>query len=203
MSKLNHTNIIASFKRLGSLETAKGEATKKVTAAYELIAECINEAATAEGIKTGTQTDAWLASVKIELVDASGGEADVAFQRRWERAVKAAFAEKDTPLVVSAKRKADQAKTKASHFKQAADRLEKAGVEQPAAKKAVLAAIASDTTGVLTLNLLKVVEAFNNGVLVVRVAPKTVEAASTEGKIATKVVGKIAPAKAAPKRKAA
>ena len=198
-NKLNHTNIIAAWNRIDTIEQAKSTAVRKVTAAYELVAETLVEAAMAEGIKTASATDLFLATIKAELL--GGAKEETAFTRRWERAVKAAFTTEGSPLMVSAKRKAAQAQAKASHYKQAADRLEKAGVEQDAARKAVLAAIAEDKTGVLTLNLLKVVEGFRNEVAVIRIQPEQGEKPTPVAK--GKVIAKIAPVKAVAKRKTA
>ena len=66
----------------------------------------------------------------------------------------------------------------------------------------MLAAINADTTGILTLNLLKVVEGFMRGEQVIRIKPEPVAAKPVAAKpvaakpVAAKpvVVGKIAPA---------
>lgn len=194
------TTLHAVWKRLDTVEAAKTQAVKKLTAAYELIGETLVELANDAGVKTGAATDLFLMQAKSALLD--GAKEETAFTRRWERACRAAYAAEGSPLVASAARKAAQAKASASHFAKAAETLAKAGVEQAAAKKAVLAAINADTTGILTLNLLKVVEGFMRGEQVIRIKPEPVATKP----VATKpvVVGNIAPvAKATRQRKAA
>ena len=187
------------WNRLDTVESAKTQAVKKVTAAYELIGEELVKLAKEHGVKTGAATDVFLMQAKNALLD--GVKEETAFTRRWERACRAAYAAEGSPLVASAARKAAQAKASASHFAKAAETLAKAGVEQAAAKKAVLAAINADTSGILTLNLLKVVEGFMRGEQVIRIKPEP-----TAKPVAAKpvVVGNIAPAaKATRQRKAA
>ena len=185
----------AVWNRLDTVEAAKTQAVKKLTAAYELIGETIVELAKEQGVKTGAATDLFLMQAKNALLD--GAKEEMAFTRRWDRAVRVAFAAEGSPLVASTARKAAIAKSSAGHYAKAAETLAKAGVEQVAAKKAVLAAIAADTSGILTLNLLKVVEGFMRGEQVIRIKPEPV---------ATKpvVAGKIAPvARVTRQRKAA
>ena len=188
------TTLHAVWNRLDTVEAAKTQAVKKLTAAYELIGETIVELAKDAGVKTGAATDLFLSQAKNALLD--GAKEETAFTRRWERAVRVAFASEGSPLVASTARKAAIAKSTAGHYAKAAETLAKAGVEQAAAKKAVLAAIAADTSGILTLNLLKVVEGFMRGEQVIRIKP--------EPTTKPVVVGKIAPAaRVARQRKAA
>ena len=196
------TTLHAVWNRLDTVEAAKTQAVKKLTAAYELIGETIVELAKDQGIKTGAATDLFLMQAKNALLD--GAKEEMAFTRRWDRAVRVAFAAEGSPLVASTARKAAIAKSTAGHYAKAAETLAKAGVEQAAAKKAVLAAIAADTSGILTLNLLKVVEGFMRGEQVIRIKPEPVAA----GKIATKpvatkpvVAGKITPVAKAPRQR--
>lgn len=188
------TTLHAVWNRLDTVEAAKTQAVKKLTAAYELIGETIVELAKDQGIKTGAATDLFLMQAKNALLD--GAKEEMAFTRRWDRAVRVAFTAEGSPLVASTARKAAIAKSTAGHYAKAAETLAKAGVEQAAAKKAVLAAIAADTSGILTLNLLKVVEGFMRGEQVIRIKPEPV---------ATKpvVVAKIAPVAAAPRQRKA
>ena len=196
-------NVVSAWSRLDTVEKAKTNAVKKVTTAYELIAETLIEVAQSEGIKTASATDLFLHSARIAVL----GDAvdDTAFSRRWERAVKVAYAVEGTPFVVSSTRKAAVEKAKAMHYGKAAEALEKAGVEKDAARKAVLAAVAADKSGILVLNLLKVVEAFNNGQVVVRIKPEPEAKPAKVATTAPKVVGKIAPTPATrtPRAKAA
>jgi len=157
----NFTTLHAVWNRLDTVEAAKTQAVKKLTAAYELIGETIVELAKDQGIKTGAATDLFLMQAKNALLD--GAKEEMAFTRRWDRAVRVAFAAEGSPLVASTARKAAIAKSSTGHYAKAAETLAKAGVEQAAAKEAVLAAIAADTSGILTLNLLKVVEGFMRG----------------------------------------
>lgn len=195
---IDYSTLYAVWNRLDTVEAAKTSAVKKLTAAYELISETIIELAKDQGIKTGSATDYFLTQTKNALLD--GAKEEMAFTRRWDRAVRVAFAAEGSPLVASAARKAAIAKSTAGHYAKAAETLAKAGVEQAAAKKAVLAAIASDTSGILTLNLLKVVEGFMRGEQVIRIKPEP-----TAKPVATKpvVVGKIAPAAKAPRQRKA
>lgn len=193
------TTLHAVWNRLDTVEAAKTQAVKKLTAAYELIGETIVELAKDQGIKTGAATDLFLMQAKNALLD--GAKEEMAFTRRWDRAVRVAFAAEGSPLVASTARKAAIAKSSAGHYAKAAETLAKAGVEQAAAKKAVLAAIAADTSGILTLNLLKVVEGFMRGEQVIRIKPEP-----TAKPVAAKpvVAGKIAPvARVTRQRKAA
>ena len=191
------TTLHAVWNRLDTVESAKTQAVKKLTAAYELIGETLVELAKDAGVKTGAATDLFLMQAKNALLD--GAKEETAFTRRWERACRAAYAAEGSPLVASAARKAAQAKASASHFAKAAETLAKAGVEQEAAKKAVLAAIAADTTGILTLNLLKVVEGFMRGEQVIRIKPEP-----TAKPVAKPVVvGNIAPVAKAPRQRKA
>ena len=183
------TTLHAVWGRLDTVEAAKTQAVKKLTAAYELIGETIVELAKDQGIKTGAATDLFLMQAKNALLD--GAKEEMAFTRRWDRAVRVAFASEGSPLVASTARKAAIAKSTAGHYAKAAETLAKAGVEQAAAKKAVLAAVAADTSGILTLNLLKVVEGFMRGEQVIRIKPEPVAAKPVAAKPV--VAGKIAP----------
>lgn len=194
------TTLHAVWNRLDTVEAAKTQAVKKLTAAYELIGETIVELAKEQGVKTGAATDLFLMQAKNALLD--GAKEETAFTRRWDRAVRVAFAAEGSPLVASTARKAAIAKSTAGHYAKAAETLAKAGVEQAAAKKAVLAAIAADTSGILTLNLLKVVEGFMRGEQVIRIKPEPVAAKPVVAKPV--VAGKIAPvARVTRQRKAA
>ena len=215
----NFTTLHAVWNRLDTVERAKSDAVRKLTAAYELIGETLVELAKDQGVKTGAATDLFLMQAKNAVLN--GAKEEMAFTRRWDRAVRVAFASEGSPLVASTARKAAIAKSTAGHYAKAAETLAKAGVEQAAAKKAVLAAIAADTSGILTLNLLKVVEGFMRGEQVIRIKPEpTAKPVATKpvatkpvvaGKIATKpvatkpvVAGKIAPvARVTRQRKAA
>ncbi len=188
------TTLHAVWNRLDTVEAAKTQAVKKLTAAYELIGETIVELAKDQGVKTGAATDLFLMQAKNALLD--GAKEEMAFTRRWDRAVRVAFAAEGSPLVASTARKAAIAKSTAGHYAKAAETLAKAGVEQAAAKKAVLAAIAADTSGILTLNLLKVVEGFMRGEQVIRIKPEPVAAKPV-------VVAKITPAARAPRQRKA
>ena len=192
------TTLHAVWNRLDTVEAAKTQAVKKLTAAYELIGETIVELAKDQGVKTGAATDLFLMQAKNALLD--GAKEETAFTRRWERAVRVAFAAEGSPLVASTARKAAIAKSTAGHYAKAAETLAKAGVEQAAAKKAVLAAIAADTSGILTLNLLKVVEGFMRGEQVIRIKP---EPTAKPGATKPVVVGKIAPVAKAPRQRKA
>ena len=194
----DYSTLHAVWNRLDTVEAAKTQAVKKLTAAYELIGETIVELAKDQGVKTGAATDLFLSQAKNALLD--GAKEEMAFTRRWERACRAAYAAEGSPLVASAARKSAQAKATASHYAKAAETLAKAGVEQAAAKKAVLSAIAADTSGILTLNLHKVVEGFMRGEQVIRIKPEP-----TAKPVAAKpvVVGKIAPAAEAPRQRKA
>lgn len=188
------TTLHAVWNRLDTVEAAKTQAVKKLTAAYELIGETIVELAKDQGVKTGAATDLFLMQAKNALLD--GAKEEMAFTRRWDRAVRVAFAAEGSPLVASTARKAAIAKSTAGHYAKAAETLAKAGVEQAAAKKAVLAAIAADTSGILTLNLLKVVEGFMRGEQVIRIKPEPVAAKPV-------VVANITPAARAPRQRKA
>ena len=188
------TTLHAVWNRLDTVEAAKTQAVKKLTAAYELIGETIVELAKDQGVKTGAATDLFLMQAKNALLD--GAKEEMAFTRRWDRAVRVAFAAEGSPFVASTARKAAIAKSTAGHYAKAAETLAKAGVEQAAAKKAVLAAIAADTSGILTLNLLKVVEGFMRGEQVIRIKPEPVAAKPV-------VVAKITPVAKAPRQRKA
>lgn len=190
---LRFSNVLAAWSRLDTVEKAKTNAVKKVTAAYELIAETLIEVAQSEGVKTASATDLFLSNARIAVL--GDGVEDTAFTRRWERAVKVAYAVEGTPFVVSTTRKAAVEKAKAMHYGKAAEALEKAGVEKAAAKKAVLAAVNADTSGILILNLLKVVEAFNNGQVVVRIKPEPEAKPEAKGKVVAKIEPEAKPAR--------
>jgi hypothetical protein len=192
----NFTTLHAVWNRLDTVEAAKTQAIKKLTAAYELIGETIVELAKDQGIKTGAATDLFLMQAKNALLD--GAKEEMAFTRRWDRAVRVAFAAEGSPLVASTARKAAIAKSSTGHYAKAAETLAKAGVEQAAAKEAVLAAIAADTSGILTLNLLKVVEGFMRGEQVIRIKPEP-----TAKPVAAKqvVVANITPVAKAPRQR--
>lgn len=201
---IDYSTLHAVWDRLDTVESAKTQAVKKLTAAYELIGEELVKLAKAQGIKTGAATDYFLMQTKNTLLD--GAKEETAFTRRWERATRVAFAAEDSPLVASTARKAAIAKSTAGHYAKAAETLAKAGVEQAAAKKAVLAAIAADTSGILTLNLLKVVEGFMRGEQVIRIKPEPTAKPVAAKPVAAKpvVVGQIAPvAKVTRQRKSA
>ena len=86
----NFTTLHAVWNRLDTVEAAKTQAIKKLTAAYELIGETIVELAKDQGIKTGAATDLFLMQAKNALLD--GAKEEMAFTRRWDRAVRVAFA---------------------------------------------------------------------------------------------------------------
>ena len=197
----DYSTLHAVWNRLDTVEAAKTQAVKKLTAAYELIGETIVELAKDQGVKTGAATDLFLSQAKNALLD--GAKEEMAFTRRWERAVRVAFAAEGSPLVASTARKAAIAKSTAGHYAKAAETLAKAGVEQAAAKKAILAAIAADTSGILTLNLLKVVEGFMRGEQVIRIKPEPTAKPVVAKPVVAKpvVVGKIAPAAKAPRQR--
>ena len=199
----DYSTLHAVWNRLDTVEAAKTQAVKKLTAAYELIGETIVELAKDQGVKTGAATDLFLSQAKNALLD--GAKEEMAFTRRWERAVRVAFAAEGSPLVASTARKAAIAKSTAGHYAKAAETLAKAGVEQAAAKKAILAAIAADTSGILTLNLLKVVEGFMRGEQVIRIKPEPTAKPVVAKPVVAKpvVVGKIAPAAKAPRQRKA
>ena len=200
----NFTTLHAVWNRLDTVERAKSDAVRKLTAAYELIGETLVELAKDQGVKTGAATDLFLMQAKNAVLN--GAKEEMAFTRRWDRAVRVAFASEGSPLVASTARKAAIAKSTAGHYAKAAETLAKAGVEQAAAKKAVLAAIAADTSGILTLNLLKVVEGFMRGEQVIRIKPEPTAKPVATKPVATKpvVAGKIAPvARVTRQRKAA
>ena len=187
-SAIDYSTLLVSWKLVTSTTAKKTAAVAAVGAAFEMVATEIVALATSQGVHTGASSDLFLQQCKVELLQ--GNEETTQFSSMWERAVKASFALEGSPLIVSAKRKADQEKTKAARQTQAAQKLVEAGVKQAPAKAAIIAALNADTTGVLTLNLLKALEAMKGGVLIVRMAK--VEAEKPEAK-ATKVVGKIAP----------
>lgn len=192
------TTLHAVWNRLDTVEAAKTQAVKKLTAAYELIGETIVELAKDQGVKTGAATDLFLMQAKNALLD--GAKEEMAFTRRWDRAVRVAFTAEGSPLVASTARKAAIAKSTAGHYAKAAETLAKAGVAQAAAKKAVLAAIAADTSGILTLNLLKVVEGFMRGEQVIRIKPEPTAKPTAAKPV---VVGNIAPVAKAPRQRKA
>jgi len=187
-SAIDYSTLLISWKLVTSTTAKKTTAVAAVGAAFEMVATEIVALATSQGIHTGAASDLFLQQCKVELLQ--GAEETQQFSSMWERAVKASFALEGSPLVVSAKRKGDQEKTKAARQAQAASKMVEAGVKQAPAKAAIIAALNADTSGVLTLNLLKALEAMKGGVLIVRMAK--VEAEKPETK-ATKVVGKIAP----------
>jgi hypothetical protein len=196
-SAIDYSTLALAWKMVGTTVAKKTAAVNAVGAAFEMVATEIVALATGQGVHTGAATDLFLQQCKVALL--AGNEESTQFSSMWERAVKASFALEGSPLIVSAKRKADQEKTKAARQAQAASKMIEAGVKQAPAKAAIIAALNADTSGVLTLNLLKALEAMKGGVLIVRMAKVEPEAKAA----ATKVVGKIAPAKAVAKRKAA
>jgi hypothetical protein len=196
-SAIDYSTLALAWKMVGTTVAKKTAAVNAVGAAFEMVATEIVALAMSQGVHTGAASDLFLQQCKVALL--AGVEESTQFSSMWERAVKASFALEGSPLIVSAKRKADQEKTKAARQAQAASKMIEAGVKQAPAKAAIIAALNADTSGVLTLNLLKALEAMKGGVLIVRMAKVEPEAKAA----ATKVVGKIAPAKAVAKRKAA
>lgn len=201
-SAIDYSSLALAWKMVGTTVAKKNAAVTAVGAAYEMVATEIVALAMSQGVHTGAASDLFLQQCKVALL--AGSEESTQFSSMWERAVKAAFALEGSPLTVSAKRKADQEKTKAARQAQAANKMVEAGVKQAPAKAAIIAALNADTTGVLTLNLLKALEAMKGGVLIVRMAKVEPEAKAAPKATGAKVVGKIAPkATAASKRKAA
>lgn len=201
-SSVDYSTLALAWKLVGTTTAKKTAAVNAVGAAFEMVATEIVALATSQGVHTGAASDLFLHQCKVALL--AGSEETTQFSSMWERAIKAAFALEGSPLQVSAKRKSDQEKTKAARQAQAASKMVEAGVKQAPAKAAIIAALNADTSGVLTLNLLKALEAMQGGVLIVRMAKVEPEAkAETKAVAKGKVAGKIAPVKADAKRKAA
>lgn len=194
----DYATLAVAWKLVVANSAKKTAAVAAVSSAYEMVATEVVALAVSQGVRTGPATDLFLHQCKVALLQ--GAEETTQFSSMWERAVKASFALDGSPLVVSTKRKADQEKTKAARQAQAASKMVEAGVKQAPAKAAIVAALNADTTGVLTLNLLKALEAMKGGVLIVRMAK--VEAEKPAAKPAA-VVAKIAPKPRTPRAKAA
>ena len=171
---VDYSTLTLAWKMVGTTTAKKTAAVAAVSAAYEMVATEIVALATSQGVHTGAASDLFLHGCKVALLGTA--EETTQFSSMWERAVKVSFAIEGSPLTISAKRKADQAKTVVARQTQAASKMIEAGVKQAPAKAAIIAALNADMTGVLTLNLLKALEAMKGGVLIVRMAKVEPEA---------------------------